>query len=114
MKPLSISALAIALVAAAVGYFAGAGAPSARAGDYVAPYEYKVLSIIEFQVQGENIPGEKWVDPTPHDLPFKKIGDALLKDRVIMTKMLNNFAAEGWEPHMIYQNAIVVRRPAPK
>ncbi len=112
MNRISPLLLAAALAAGLLGYVIGSAAP-ARA-ELSPHYEYKALSIIEFEVQGEKIPGENWVNKSHLDQPHKKIGDALLTDRAVMTKMLNAFAAEGWEPYMIYQNAIVVRRPAPK
>jgi hypothetical protein len=96
------------VLAGLAGYLAGSAAP-ARADT---KYEYKVFAILQFDIQGAKIDGEEWVKPSHLDLPHKKVGDALLKDRAIMTKTLNAMAHDGWEPVMIYQSAIVARRPA--
>src|SRR5262245_35089117 len=112
MNRLSPFAIAVAVAAGLLGYILGSAAPLARA-ESAPKYEYMVLWIMEFEVQGEKIPGENWVNPSHLDRPHKKIGDALLKDRAIMTKMLNQIAAEGWEPISVYQNALIVRRPPP-
>ncbi len=105
-------ALAAALAAGLLGYFLGSAAP-VRA-DLDPKYEYKVLTVLEFNVQGERIPGENWVSASHLDMPHKKAGDALIKERAIMTRVLNSLATDGWEPFMMFENHICVRRPSGK
>jgi hypothetical protein len=107
MSPFLLGAL---LGAALLGYVLGAHGGSLPQAQAATRYEYKAFNIMEFQIQGDKIPGEAWVQPSHQDQPLKKIGDALLQDRVIMSKTLNGISNEGWEPVMIYLNTIVARR----
>jgi hypothetical protein len=110
MSRISLLALVAALLAGLAGYLLGSAAP-ARAETH---WEYKALSLMEFEVQGDKINGDEWVKPSHLDMPFPKVGSALIKDRAIMTTVLNGLAVRGWEPFMMYSNVIVVRRPAQK
>src|SRR4051812_39156719 len=101
-------ALVAALLAGLVGYVLGSSAPVRAEGHW----EYKALSIMEFEAQGDKINGDDWVHPSHLDQAFPKVGSALIKDRAIMTTVLNGLSEKGWEPFMMYSNTIVVRRPA--